>query len=143
MKFLVAVTCLLATMTIVRGMDQETIMGKYMEYLMPDVQPCADKFHLSEDETNNIQVASQSMDQTKLGCLKACVMRRIGMLTGDNEFHLEPVYKMIEVVHAGDDAEIQSVKKIADDCLASATGDSDECVVGNNYTDCYVKKLFT
>ncbi|XP_003700073.1 general odorant-binding protein 28a-like [Megachile rotundata] len=142
MKFLVAATCLLAAMTVVRGMDQDAIMAKYMEYLMPDVQPCAQEFHLTEDEANNIQAASQTVDLQKLGCMKACVMRRVGMLTGSNEYHLEPVYKMIDVIHAGNDAEIQSVKKIADDCLGDATGESDECIAANKYTDCYIKKLF-
>lgn len=36
--------------TLVRGIDQDTVMGKYMEYLMPDIKPCADEMHVSEGE---------------------------------------------------------------------------------------------
>lgn len=58
------------------------------------------------------------------------------------DFHPEPLHKMIEVVHAGNDAEIESVKKIASDCVGALEGETDECNIGNKYTDCYIEKLF-
>ncbi|XP_034184257.1 odorant binding protein 2 [Osmia lignaria lignaria] len=142
MKFIVAVTCLLAATTAVRGLDQDAVIAKYMEYLMPNVQPCADEFHMTEDQAKNIQQAADGMDLKQLGCLKGCVMKRMGMLTGNNEFHLEPVYTMIESVHAGNDAEIQDVKKIAEECITSIQGEPDECNIGTIYSDCYIQKLF-
>lgn len=35
--------------TAVRGIDQDTIVAKYMEYLMPDIMPCADELHVSNE----------------------------------------------------------------------------------------------
>ncbi|PBC33988.1 odorant binding protein [Apis cerana cerana] len=66
--------------TAVRGIDQDTIVAKYMEYLMPDIMPCADELHISEDIATNIQAAKNGADMKQLGCLKACVMKRIDMV---------------------------------------------------------------
>ncbi|XP_043789747.1 uncharacterized protein LOC122713395 [Apis laboriosa] len=143
MNTLVTVTCLLAAVTAVRGIDQDTIVAKYMEYLMPDIMPCADELHVSnEDIVTNIQAAKNGADMKQLGCLKACVMKRIGMLKG-TELNVEPVYKMIDVVHAGNADDIQLVRGIANECIENAKGETDECNIGNKYTDCYIEKLFT
>ncbi|XP_033327932.1 general odorant-binding protein 28a [Megalopta genalis] len=139
MKSVVAVAILLAAVASVRGIDQDTVIPKYMEYLMPDVQPCADEFKLTQEQFTNIQRAGE-VDQRQMGCLKACVMKRIGILTG-TDFHIEPIYKMISVVHAGNDQDIKDVTAIADACVADIKGETDECVIGNKYTDCYVAKI--
>lgn len=141
MKTVLAVACFLAAASVVRGIDQDEIIGKYMEYLQPDLKPCADEFHFSEDQISNIQTAGSS-NLKQMGCLKACVMKRMSILTDGNVFHLEPIYKMIDTVHAGNDADIQFVKKIAVDCHDEIKGEADECNIGDKYTDCYIEKLF-
>ncbi|XP_076238306.1 uncharacterized protein LOC143181663 [Calliopsis andreniformis] len=139
MKTILSVVCLLAATTVVRGMDQDAVIAKYMEYLMPDVQPCADELKITEQDVTNIQSITSST--AKLGCLKACVMKRMSILTG-MDFHLEPIYKMIEVVHAGNAEDIAFVRNIASDCTSEIQGVTDECVLGDKYTDCYIEKLF-
>ncbi|XP_017765624.1 PREDICTED: uncharacterized protein LOC108554761 [Eufriesea mexicana] len=142
MKTLLAATCLLAAATLVRGIDQDNIMAKYMEYLMPDIKPCADEMHVTEEQATYIQQPKTETDMRQMGCMKACVMKRIQILTG-TDLHLEPIYKMIEVVHAGNDDDIKLVKSIATECQETIKGETDECNIGNKYTDCYVQKLFT
>ncbi|XP_017795524.1 PREDICTED: uncharacterized protein LOC108576958 [Habropoda laboriosa] len=141
MKNFAIVTCLLAATTVVRGIDQDNVIAKYMEYLMPEVKPCADEFHITEEAATNIQRADSGADMRQMGCLKACVMKRMGILTG-LDFHMEPILKMIDVVHADNPADKDMVIKIANDCTAEIKGETDECNIGNKYTDCYVEKLF-
>ncbi|XP_060814820.1 uncharacterized protein LOC132906547 [Bombus pascuorum] len=141
MKTLVTLTCLLAAMTIVRGMDQDAVIGKYMEYLMPDIKPCADELNIAEDTATNIQQPKADADIRKMGCLKVCVMKRMNVLKGF-DFNMDPVYKMIETVHAGNDDDIKLVKNIANECSAGTKGETDECNIGNKYVDCYIEKLF-
>ena len=142
MKILLAVTCLLAAATIVRGMDQDALIAKYMEYLTPDLTPCAEEFHITQEQATNIQQANTGVDARSMGCLKACVMKRMSILIG-TDFHLEPIYTMIEKVHADNPEEIQSVRQIASSCTEGIKGESDECNIGNKYTDCYIEKLFS
>ncbi|XP_043521453.1 uncharacterized protein LOC122534664 [Frieseomelitta varia] len=142
MKTIFAVTCLLAAVTVVRGMDQDAVIGKYMEYLMPDIKPCADQFNIAEETASNIQQAAAAADMRQMGCLKACVMKRMNVLQGTT-FNVEPIYKMIEVIHAGNDEDIKLVKGIAVECGDNLKGETDECNIGNKYTDCYVQKMFT
>ncbi|XP_043251534.1 uncharacterized protein LOC122396869 [Colletes gigas] len=141
MKAILVVTCLLAAATVVHSIDQDTIIPKYMEYLMPDVKPCADELHITEEQASNVQQARDGVDLRQMGCLKACVMKRMSILTG-LDFHVEPIYKMIETVHAGNDEDIKLVKNIATECVGSIKGETDECVMGNKYTDCYIQNLF-
>ncbi|XP_053997017.1 uncharacterized protein LOC128886311 isoform X3 [Hylaeus anthracinus] len=141
MKIIVAVACVLATATVVRGIDQD-IIPKYMEYLMPDVKPCADELHITEEQATNVQSPHGEADLKVMGCLKACVMKRMNVLTG-LDFHVEPILKMIETVHAGNDAEIDMVKNIAKECVGTLSGETDECNIGNKYTDCYIEKIFS
>ncbi|XP_015436406.1 PREDICTED: uncharacterized protein LOC107191804 [Dufourea novaeangliae] len=141
MKTILAMTCLLAAATAVRGLDQDSIIPKYMEYLMPDMKPCAEEFHVTEEQVTAIQKGGGGMDMKQLGCMKACVMKRFGVIQG-TDFHLEPINKMIETVHADKPEDIVIVKKIATDCLDDIKGETDECNIGNLYTDCYIKKLF-
>ncbi|XP_031841006.1 uncharacterized protein LOC116430673 [Nomia melanderi] len=142
MKIIIAVACLLAIASSARGLDQDAVIAKYMEYLMPDVKPCADEFHMTEEQASNIQTAAATMDLRQMGCMKACVMKRMNILTG-LDFHLEPIYKMIDTVHTGNDGEIADVRNIAESCVAEINGETDECNIGNKYTDCYIAKLFS
>ena len=142
MKILLAVTCLLAAVTIVRGMDQEVLIAKYMEYLTPDLTPCAEQFQITQEQATNIQQANNGVDVRQMGCLKACVMKRMSILTG-TDFHLEPIYTMIEKVHEGNPDDIKTVREIAAACTENIKGESDECNIGNKYTDCYIEKLFS
>ncbi|CAK9827760.1 hypothetical protein ANTRET_LOCUS5417 [Anthophora retusa] len=142
MKNFAVVVCLMAITTVVRGMDQDTIIGKYMEYLMPDVQPCSEELHISSDVASNIQRQEVGETMKQLGCLKACVMKRMQILTG-LDFHLEPIFKMIDVVHADNAEDVQLVRQIAEECVEKIKGETEECEIGNKYTECYVQKLFT
>ncbi|CAL7939471.1 unnamed protein product [Xylocopa violacea] len=142
MKTFAAVICLLAATTVVRSMDQDEIIAKYLEYLMPDIQPCVDEFHIEGDEITRVQHGTSTTDSKQLGCMKACVMKRMKILIGP-DFHLEPINKMIETIHAGNDDDVKLVKKIAGDCADQIKGESDECEVGTKYTDCYIEKLFS
>ncbi|KAK1134675.1 hypothetical protein K0M31_007455 [Melipona bicolor] len=143
MKTILAVACLLAAATVVRGMDQDAVIGKYMEYLMPDIKPCADQFNIAQETATNIQQAAAAADLKQMGCMKACVMKRMNALQDGNTFNVEPIYKMIEVVHAGSDEDIKFVKTIASECGESLKGETDECNIGTKYTDCYIQKMFT
>ena len=142
MKIHLAVTCLLAAVTIVRGMDQEVLIAKYMEYLTPDLTPCAEEFHVTQEQATNVQQANNGVDARVMGCLKACVMKRMSILTG-TDFHLEPIYTMIDKVHEGNADDIKTVREIASACTEDIKGESDECNIGNKYTDCYIGKLFS
>ncbi|CAK9806770.1 hypothetical protein ANTPLA_LOCUS5019 [Anthophora plagiata] len=119
MKNFAVVVCLMAVTTVVRGMDQDAVIAKYMEYLMPDVQPCSEELHISADVASNIQRHDVGDNMRQLGCLKACVMKRIQILTG-SDFHLEPIYKMIDVVHADNTEDIQLVRQIANQCVETS-----------------------
>ncbi|XP_076755238.1 uncharacterized protein LOC143426015 [Xylocopa sonorina] len=142
MKTFAAVISLLAATTVVRGMDQDEIIAKYLEYLMPDIQPCVDEFHIDGDEIARVQHGTSTVDVKQLGCMKACVMKRMQILTG-TDLHLEPIHKMIEVIHAGNEDDVKLVKKLAGDCAEQIKGEADECEIGTKYTDCYIEKLFS
>ncbi|KOC60247.1 hypothetical protein WH47_09021 [Habropoda laboriosa] len=110
--------------------DQDNVIAKYMEYLMPEVKPCADEFHITEEAATNIQRADSGADMRQMGCLKACVMKRMGILTG-LDFHMEPILKMIDVVHADNPADKDMVIKIANDCTAESDSSKLESVFQN------------
>ncbi|XP_017882663.1 uncharacterized protein LOC108626480 [Ceratina calcarata] len=142
MKTTAFVTCLLIAVTVVRGFDEDTIVSEYLEYLMPDIRPCADEFKMSEEAATNVQYHKDVAATRTLGCVKACVMKRMKVLGSGTDFNLEPIYKMIDVVHANNPDDHKLVMTIAQECAESIKGEPDECVIGNKYTDCYVEKLF-
>ncbi|XP_076282974.1 uncharacterized protein LOC143210210 [Lasioglossum baleicum] len=141
MKIVIAISCLLAAVVpAYSSLDPDVVIAKYLDYLMPNVQPCVGEFKLSEDQLENMKKLGD-MDTKELGCLKSCVMKRLGILTG-LDFHIEPIYKMIDAIHKGNQAEITEVTGIAESCLPIINGLDDECAIGNAYTDCCIDKLF-
>ncbi|XP_076659366.1 odorant binding protein 2 [Halictus rubicundus] len=140
MKSVIVVACLLAAVIPVRSIDSDAIIGKYLEYLMPYVQPCLQQLQLSEVQITKVQQQGK-VDLRQMGCLKACVMKRLGILV-DSQMLLEPMYQIIETLHAGNEADIKEVRGIADTCTAEVKGETDECNIGNKFLDCCFMQLF-
>lgn len=55
------------------------------------------------------------------------------------DFNMEPVYKMIEIVHAGNDEDIKLVKNIANECSA---GSKYRCLVLIDARQFYNLRIF-
>ncbi|XP_043251533.1 uncharacterized protein LOC122396868 [Colletes gigas] len=134
MKLLLAISCLLVVATMVRS-DLSEVRGKYKLIMEEHIAPCAMEHSVLPTEMSNFDVATlEGEDRTKFGCMKACILKRLGVMD-ESSFKPENFQEVIEKVFTEPDKVTEQLS-LANYCVEKVKENTDPCDAAFEFTKC-------
>ncbi|XP_076620977.1 uncharacterized protein LOC143341724 [Colletes latitarsis] len=134
MKFLLAISCLFVVATMVRS-DLKEDKEKYKLIMEEHMEPCAMEHNVLPAEMSNFDVATlEGEDRIKFGCVKACIMKRLGVMD-ESSFKPENFQEVIEKVFTDADKVTEQLS-LANYCAEKVKENPDPCDAAFEFTIC-------
>ncbi|KAK1134676.1 hypothetical protein K0M31_007456 [Melipona bicolor] len=136
MKIILAVFCLLLTVIASRA----DIVDIYVEVANDALLECGKENGFTEDSARVIFDKDSETGLENSSCLKACVLKKMGMLK-DSKFNLKAMKDFIGLVHKDEPEVMKDGFQHVDYCNEKVKDMADDCKKAYGITACYLEKI--
>ncbi|XP_071859216.1 general odorant-binding protein 19d-like [Bombus fervidus] len=132
MRVSLAICCLF----FVAGAICDDVGKDIIEALKEDIVPCLAEAEISQDQVEKfIDNDLEGEERIKWGCVKACVMKRMNIMT-DGQIQIDNLKEVIDKKLSKEfDSTAEGIERIKK-CAEEAAGKTDECDVAFEFSRC-------
>ncbi|XP_050475253.1 uncharacterized protein LOC126866124 [Bombus huntii] len=135
MRVSLAICCLL----FVAGAICDDKAEELIEALKEDIIPCLEEVEIPQDQIEKFVVNDlEGEERTKWGCVKACVMKRINIMT-NGQIHVDNLKDFMDKKFSeeseSDSEHMEHMDKIKK-CMEEVAGKTDECDIAFEFSRC-------
>ncbi|XP_076173395.1 uncharacterized protein LOC143149709 [Ptiloglossa arizonensis] len=114
-------------------------MEKFAKIMEDHIEPCATENNISPAEISKLDdIDLENDDRIKFGCMKACIMKRLGVMD-DSNIKPENFQELLEKVFSEPDM-VASQAKLANECAEEVKEKTNVCEIAFDFARCSTMK---